>query len=236
MPTDLIQELSEDELPLFPLHVVLFPGGILPLHIFEQRYRLMIQFCLDNERPFGVVLIKSGPEAGGSAEPHVVGTVVKIVEVDQLEDGRMNLVAHGQYRFKIINLRQDAPYLVGRVRTFKTDTAESHEDLESLSVRAIWLYKTYESLLAKLIPDWELPSKVPMTPARLSYQIGARLQIALTDKQRLLETLPIDRLLTQEIELLERENQKLRANLVARDALEARESTDAPQWKGVSLN
>ena len=70
MQTDLTQKLSEDEIPLFPLHVVLFPGSILPLHIFEKRYRLMTQFCLDNDLPFGVVLIKKGREVGEHPHPH----------------------------------------------------------------------------------------------------------------------------------------------------------------------
>jgi Lon protease-like protein len=236
MQTDLTQELSEDEMPLFPLNVVLFPGGVLPLHIFEQRYRLMIQFCLDNERLFGVVLIKKGREVGEPAEPHLVGTAVKIIEVDRLEDGRMNLLTLGQHRFEIMKIRRDLPYLVGQVRALGTDNAETHDDLRMSAVGASQLYQAYESLLAELVPDWKAVEEIPPAPDHLSYQIGIRLQIPLTDKQRLLETLSIDQLLSREIELLEQENQKLRANLIARRTLEKGEPTDIPPWKKASLN
>jgi Lon protease-like protein len=215
MQKELASELSEDELPLFPLHVVLFPGAILPLHIFEQRYRLMIQFCLDNERPFGVVLIKEGHEVGAPAEPFLVGTSVQIVEVDRLEDGRMNLITLGQYRFEVVDITQYEPYLVGRVSVPDIEDIEADENLQSLAAKASQLYQDYESLLAKLIPGWETPQDIPASACPLSYQIGARLQVHLAETQQLLETLPIDELLTREIEILERENRQLRIRLIA---------------------
>ena len=208
-------KLSEDELPLFPLHVVLFPGAILPLHIFEQRYRLMIQFCLDNEHPFGVVLIKEGNEVGDPAEPFLVGTSVQIVEVDRLEDGRMNLITLGQYRFKVVDITQYEPYLVGKVSVPYIEDVEADEKHQSLATKASQLYEDYESLLEKLIPGWEKPHDIPSSPCPLSYQIGARLHIPLEETQQLLETLPIDELLTREIEILERENRRLKFRLVA---------------------
>src|SRR5205814_5524803 len=94
------RDLMVDELmALFPLNTVLFPGMPLPLHIFEERYKLMIGRCLEEERPFGVVLIQSGPEVGGTAVPHRVGTTAHIAAVRRLDDGRMNLIAIGQERF-----------------------------------------------------------------------------------------------------------------------------------------
>ncbi|MDE0187427.1 MAG: LON peptidase substrate-binding domain-containing protein [Candidatus Poribacteria bacterium] len=208
-------KLSEDELPLFPLHVVLFPGAILPLHIFEQRYRLMIQFCLDNERPFGVVLIKEGHEVGDPAEPFLVGTSVEIVEVDRLQDGRMNLITLGKYRFEVLDITQYEPYLVGKVSVPDIADVEADEKQQSLAAKASNLYQDYESLLEKLIPGWEKPQDIPSSPSPLSYQIGARLQIPLEETQQLLETLPIDELLTREIEILERENRQLKIRIIA---------------------
>lgn len=208
-------KLSEDELPLFPLHVVLFPGAILPLHIFEQRYRLMIQFCLDNEHPFGVVLIKEGQEVGDPAEPFLVGTSVQIVEVDRLEDGRMNLLTLGQYRFEVVDITQYEPYLVGKVSIPDIEDIEADVNHQSLASKAGNLYHNYESMLEKLIPGWEKPQDIPSSPCPLSYQIGARLQIPLEETQQLLETLPIDQLLTREIEILERENRQLKMRLIA---------------------
>src|SRR5579864_3143397 len=85
------------ELPLFPLSVVLFPGEELPLHIFEPRYRLMINECYEQEKPFGVVL--GQPEIEYLQwEPHSVGTMAAIEARDRIEDGQMNLLARGLQR------------------------------------------------------------------------------------------------------------------------------------------
>ena len=92
---------QHEELPLFPLKVVLFPGNILPLHIFEERYRLMVQHCLEEKSNFGVILIKKGSEVDDQAEPYNVGTAVRIIETDIMDDRRMNIITTGQYRFQI---------------------------------------------------------------------------------------------------------------------------------------
>ena len=92
--------MDAELLALFPLNTVLFPGMPLPLHIFEERYKIMIGRCIDEDRPFGVVLIQSGTEVGNPAVPHVVGTTALIAAVKRLEDGRMNLIAVGQERFR----------------------------------------------------------------------------------------------------------------------------------------
>ena len=79
------------ELPIFPLNTVLFPGARLPLHIFEERYKAMINACIDERRPFGVCLIRSGSEPGAPAEPFNVGTTAHIRQVQRLEDGKPGL-------------------------------------------------------------------------------------------------------------------------------------------------
>ena len=111
------------ELPLFPLNTVLFPGQVLPLHIFEERYRLMIRRCLAEDAPFGVALIQTGAEVGAAAEPHTVGTVARIIESSHLPDGTMNIVTVGTERFRIHRLIHDQPYLRGEVEIFPLDAA-----------------------------------------------------------------------------------------------------------------
>ena len=106
------------ELPLFPLHTVLFPGMVLPLHIFEPRYRQMIGECIKSGEPFGVVLIQEGVEAGGSAIPYEVGTSAYITQVEELADGRMNIFSIGYQRFRVHELRDSKPYLVGLVEDY----------------------------------------------------------------------------------------------------------------------
>src|SRR5438034_7581752 len=102
-------------LPLFPLNVVLFPHMPLPLHIFEPRYRQMIADCLEEGHSFGVVAIQEGSETG-PATPYEVGTLAKIVRIDRLDDGRMNLLVMGASRFEIVETDNDRPYLRGQIR------------------------------------------------------------------------------------------------------------------------
>ncbi|HEX2173679.1 MAG TPA: LON peptidase substrate-binding domain-containing protein, partial [Dehalococcoidia bacterium] len=96
---------------LFPLNVVLFPGMRLPLHIFEERYRLMIRRCLDEGLEFGVCLIQAGPEVGGPATPYQVGTLTHLRDVARLPDGRFNLLTEGTSRFRLLELTAEEPYL-----------------------------------------------------------------------------------------------------------------------------
>ena len=123
------------DLSLFPLETVLFPGTPVQLHIFEPRYRAMIQLCLDENRPFGVALIRQGLEVGGPAEPYRVGCTARIVDVERLPDGKMNLTALGDERFRILKLRHDQPFLVGQVEALPLAAAHSMELV--LGVRAL---------------------------------------------------------------------------------------------------
>lgn len=89
-------------IPLFPLQTVLFPGGALPLKIFEQRYMDMAKACLKAEAPFGVCLIAQGQEVGAAAEPHAVGTLARIATWDMAQLGVLQVVAHGGERFRVL--------------------------------------------------------------------------------------------------------------------------------------
>ena len=104
-------------LPLFPLNVVLFPGSLLPITVFEKRYKLMIQDCLNSDSKFGVVLIKSGSEVGAPAVPHLVGTVCKIIAAKYKDDGVIHITVKGEERFSLIQTYQTKPYLSAQVET-----------------------------------------------------------------------------------------------------------------------
>jgi Lon protease-like protein len=93
------------ELPLFPLQTVLFPGGRLPLRIFEQRYMEMAKACLRDGTPFGVCLIREGHEVGEPAVPEDVGCVARVVEWDMPQLGLLQVVARGEQRFRIRSRR-----------------------------------------------------------------------------------------------------------------------------------
>lgn len=106
------------ELPLFPLHSVLCPGVALPLHIFEERYRLMIGRCIERAEPFGVVLIRDGREVGPlEGRLAEVGTTAVIRQAGRYPDGRLDIVTVGDRRFQIEALDDGRePYLVGNVK------------------------------------------------------------------------------------------------------------------------
>lgn len=103
------------ELPLFPLGSVLFPGMVMNLHIFEERYQQMINQCLETREPFGVVLIEEGQEAYGPAKPFMIGCTARIARMQPLGQGRMEIATVGLERFTVQSLVHDRPWLVGRV-------------------------------------------------------------------------------------------------------------------------
>ena len=95
--------MSAITIPLFPLHAVLFPGGTLPLRIFEPRYLDMISSCMKEEKGFGVCLIREGSEVGKAANTYEIGTLSNICYFNQQDDGLLGITAHGQQRFKILS-------------------------------------------------------------------------------------------------------------------------------------
>src|SRR5215204_5692400 len=115
--------------PVFPLNTVLFPSLPLPLHIFEERYKLMIGTCAVTDKQFGVCLIKEGVEVGGPAEPYEIGTLARIAEIERMPDGRMNLMTFGVSRFRILSMVQREPYLIGNVELLETPPSESDQEI-----------------------------------------------------------------------------------------------------------
>src|SRR5512138_2517651 len=95
-------------IPLFPLHTVLFPGGPLRLRIFEPRYLDMVSRCMREDSGFGVALIVAGREAGGAAQTVPVGTLARIVDFEQLDNGLLGITARGERRFRIVHAHQES--------------------------------------------------------------------------------------------------------------------------------
>lgn len=176
-----------EELPLFPLETVLFPYAALQLHIFEDRYREMVRFCLDESREFGIVLIRSGPAVGGTAEPYMVGTSVSIREVHHHADGRMDIQVRGERRFRIRKLDFSQPYLVGFVETLDEADPVADEEFDRLVSEA---QQGFQSLVAGILarPESTVQVVFPPDPIALSFTIANLLPMDNRDKQRLLET------------------------------------------------
>ena len=100
------------EIPLFPLDTVLFPGGVLPLKIFEQRYLDMAAACMKEKQPFGICLIATGKEVGGVAEPHAVGTLAEIAAWEMEQLGILMVTVRGGKRFRIVEKSADREHLL----------------------------------------------------------------------------------------------------------------------------
>lgn len=103
--------MSETEIPLFPLHTVLFPGGPLPLRIFETRYIDMVSACMKSSTGFGVCLIREGKEVGAAASTHDVGTVALIQDWHQRHDGLLGITVRGEQRFELCSVRVQSDQL-----------------------------------------------------------------------------------------------------------------------------
>jgi Lon protease-like protein len=212
--------IPERDLPLFPLKTVLFPRMALPLHIFEPRYREMIQRCLDEEIGFGVVLIKSGEEVGETAEPYSVGTVARILDAKPLPDGQLNLITMGVVRFRLLQTHADHPYLSGDVARWEDEMGDL-KSLPRVTRVAHQIYKEYVTDLLDLSGAEASPHQklAPDDPQILSYAIAVNLQIPNEEKQTLLEMETVESRLRQEITLLEREREYVRRLKSTRDLM-----------------
>jgi len=191
------------ELPLFPLDVVLFPGEDLPLHIFEPRYRLMINECNEQKIPFGIVLVQPNSEHL-KEEPYPVGTMAQIEVLDQLEDGRMNLIARGLQRFRILELHRQKPYLSGLVEVFE-DQTEQVQAQTTCANQASELFNAYLQVLIDVIGKEAIEFTLPTAPEELSHFIAYFLDVTNERKQQLLELTSTTQRLEEEIDILRRE-------------------------------
>ncbi len=210
--------MQSDTIPLFPLGSPLFPGVVLPLHIFEERYRLLVQDLLTlpegTPRRFGVVAIKQGWEVGGgafgNADPALydVGCAAVVRAISGRDDGRFDLVTVGTDRFRILKLHRDlSPYLQADVEWLPgPDTdADTRPEAAALSDVVGQLFLRYISQVASLHgTEIELPN-LPKSPRELSYLVAAGALLTAEDRQVLLvEDLTAARLAAQS-HLLRRE-------------------------------
>lgn len=188
------------DLRLFPLNAVLLPGMRMPLHIFEERYRIMIRECIEEEAPFGVLLIKAGGEASGSTVPHDVGTTAHILQVEHLEDGRMNIFTIGQDRFRIVAVNTTQPYLRGEVTIL--DQEPSTDSAYAALPRAREMFDDYLRTYLALADEWMHGISLPDDPAEAADYIAARMDIGPDAKQELLAQLNPEVRLHREMEIL----------------------------------
>ncbi|MBI3942750.1 MAG: LON peptidase substrate-binding domain-containing protein [Chloroflexi bacterium] len=203
--------IKTSELPLFPLNLVLFPGMVLPLHIFEERYKLMIRTCLEEGMPFGVVLARSNRTLHPTNQigvplqlPHTIGTTALITEVERLSDGRMNIITVGQERFRVQDFRHNRPYLVGNVESYPPTTQESLLSLYNKKSFENHLHQ-YATLVREVTGQKIRLRHSPADLISLAYLAAIALQVKPEDKQKLLEAPTASSLLDATHRLLLRE-------------------------------
>ncbi len=174
-------------LRLFPLNAVLFPGAALNLHIFEARYKQMINECLESGEGFGVALIADGAEAGDpNVTPHDIGSIAEIVDVQPLPFGRYYISTVGRARFRITEIVSREPYLTVSAELLEDDALPLDDDIEDLTERVRDLFAEYLDLVVEFSGQ-ETVVEMPDDAQDASYLIGDTLQIAEAFKQRLLE-------------------------------------------------
>jgi len=216
-------------LPLFPLGTVLYPGVVLPLHIFEERYRRLVRDLLDQPegpRRFGVVAIKQGREVGrdGVTALHEIGCTAELRRVEAYDDGRFDIIAVGVSRFRVVQVDASQP-MVGEVELLPD---VSTDEAITLSGRAVRMFGSYRKALLTaqgLLVDE--PPELPDDPVELSYVIAAAMLVDMSDKQELLATSTVDERLALEVAILRRES-ALVGQLSTRPAVEFTRSGYSP--------
>ena len=205
-------KIAVRELPLFPLpEVVLFPTRPLPLHIFEFRYRIMMNTILESDRRFGVLMID--PTKGTIAN---VGCCAEILHYQRLPDDRIKLLALGQQRFRVLEYVREKPYRVGLVEWIEDQPPA--KDLRPLASEVEQLLRDVVRLSAKLTEqEIELPNDLPDLPTELSYWIASNLYGVAPEQQALLEIQDTVARLEREAEILTSTRNHLAARSVLKD-------------------
>ncbi len=185
MPENLEQP---EEIAIFPLAMVLFPGALLPLHIFEDRYKQMMRYAIDNGGVFGLAY-RSDSAIGRETPPDIgtVGCVAKINAVVPLESGRMNIISTGVIRYRVLGLRQSTPFIVARIETV-TDDLEPGDDLNRIFDDIVDMCRRFlEAAQALDEPNAPVGQDLPEELEAFSLLVASALPINNEAKQTLLE-------------------------------------------------
>ena len=228
--------MTTARLPLFPLNSVLFPGLVLPLNVFEQRYRALMRALLElpeDERRFGVVAIRDGREvapsapgmpdvtahtergaaAGFGAEPmdsfFTVGCTADAATIREKSDGGFEVLSTGTRRFRLLSVDASGPYLTGEVEELEEPEGDGAGALASGVLRT---FRTYQKRLAgaserTMTGDQELPGR----PSVVSYLVAAAAELDTPTKQQLLEAPTTAARLAQELKILRAECSVIRS-------------------------
>ena len=217
-------------LPLFPLGAVLYPGMLLPLHIFEERYRQLVRDLLDGPEPrrFGVIAIRKGRETGidGVHSLYEVGCTAALRRVDRHEDGRFDIVTVGSQRFRLRGLDETRPYLQGEVEMLGEEPVDPVSAEPAVRV-AQAAFRDYLDALTEWGGAVVRLEELPDEPTLLSFIIAAAMVIDLPERQALLAEPDTLRRLARQRALLSRETAMLRTT-TSRPAPDLRNTPYSP--------
>jgi Lon protease-like protein len=172
-----------DTIPVFPLDHVLLPGLPLPLHVFEPRYRQMLADIEASRAGFGIVALSRGAETSADVDFAKIGTLAEILEKEPYPDGSCDLLTVGSRRFRIVDVDSSAkPYLQAQVEWLSEDDGDLPADL-ALMVTA--LFGRYSQVLSD-VSDRDRDVELVGDPVRLSYEVAARVQLPVSQRQKLL--------------------------------------------------
>lgn len=177
-----------EEIAIFPLATVLFPGALLPLHIFEDRYKQMMRYAIDNGGIFGLKY-QGNAAIGRETPPDIgsIGCVAKINAVVPLESGRMNVISTGVIRYRVVGLRQSTPFIVARIETV-SDDLEPGDDLNRAFDDIVDICRKFlEAAQALDEPNAPVNQDLPEDPEAFSLMVASALPIDNEAKQALLE-------------------------------------------------
>lgn len=191
-----------DVFPLFPLNTVLFPGMWLSLHVFEDRYKMMLRDCQEKGLLFGLLLIREGEEVGPTPEPYLVGTLARIHQISLLPNGNYLLNVQGTRRIRVLRLIEEKPYLQGTVKYLPDTRATSGEDVALLAEEVANLFREYLQLVQRLGGRTGELGASDLEPRALSWVVASALMIAPPFRQELLEMDDAGSRLQREKELL----------------------------------
>ncbi len=176
--------MVEQKIALFPLKTVLFPGAPLTLHIFEERYRLMVGNCIEHGSPFGVVFTNDRSALEHTAQPSSIGTLARINASILLGDGRYLIATSGLKRFRVQYALQHYPYLTAFVNVLPEDINEPIQ--KSHQLRAT--YDRYWQAVARATGTRNQAEKLPDDVVAMTYHLAHRMHVTNERKQRWLET------------------------------------------------
>lgn len=201
-----------EQLPLFPLGTVLFPGMILPLHIFEQRYQDMLAMCLESDPIFGVVLIRGGREVGEKPEVHNVGTAATLLRAVRYSDGRYDIAVRGGRRFRVRGGHWEKGYLTAEIDWLETEgVATITSEAQDLLAPAIQSFLNYLTLVEAATSVSIERADLGGDPIVAGYAISEMLPLAAVERQRLLEADSPAARLRDLLQILRRERDLLRS-------------------------